>query len=401
MKKKGPKKLLLLLLVLSLTGSAGCWDRREINDSAVPITLGIDLRNDKQMVFSALFAEPKPPGQSGISIMQTTVTSSHDYSVSLAARKVMLSLSRVPDWTHCQNLLAGENLARNDLPLIVDFMSRNRNISPNTNLLVAMKDPPEDFLANVSSTGSGLKQLVVFNEFLLGTYVPISMGDFIYALMTPGIEPAVPQIILEETPSIKTDGTSGDKNEKKKDTRSRRIVLHGTAVFKGNKMVGSLNEDESRGYRWLESDSKTGGFLQVKSPQHTNELVDLEIIHFSRKTKALVSNRSVRMHIEINAELAFYDETGSCRLFTPVMQKKLEVATDAEISRQIRHCIMRSQKLNSDILGWGLILQEHQPDAWKSLGSEWNNIYPLVEFDVKVKTNIIHTYLSQKSFQIQ
>lgn len=395
------RSLLPPILFLCLICSAGCWDLREINDSTVPITLGIDISKDKKIILSALLAEPKPPGQSGGGPMGTIVTTSSDYSVSLAARKAMLSLSRVPDWTHVQNVLAGENIVRTELPMIIDFMARNRNISPNTNMLIAMQKPPEDFLANVSSTGSGLKQLVLVNEFLLGAYVPITMGDFTFALMTPGIEPAVPQVILEETPSIKNDSASGDKDEEKKDTRNKRIVLQGTAVFKGERMVGSLNEDESRGYRWLKSAGKTGGFLQVTSPGRTDDQIALEIMHFSRKTSALERSRSVKMHIDIDVELAFYEESCRCDLLTPAMLTKLEAAASAEISRQIKCCIIRSQQLNSDILGWGLILQQHHPDAWKSLGPEWNNEYPFIDYEVKVKTNVIHTYLSNKSFQIQ
>lgn len=399
--KKTVQKLLLLMLFICLICSAGCWDRREINDSTVPLALGIDISKDKNVILSVLLAEPKPPGQSSGDPTGTIVAAGSDYSVSLAARRVLLSLSRVPDWTHVRSLLVSENAARSSLPQIADFMARNRNISPNTTMLIAMQEPPEDFLTNVGSTGRGLKQLVRVNEFLLGAYVPISMGDFTFALMTPGIEPAVPQVIMKELPSIKNDPANGDKDEKKKDTKNKRIVLQGTAVFKGKKMVGSLNENESSGYRWLKSAGKTGGFLQVTSPGSTDDQISLEILHFSQKASALVSGRTVSMHIDINVQMAFYEESCSCDLLTPAMLTKLEAVASAEISRQIKDCIMRSQQLNSDILGWGLNLQQHHPDVWKSLGPEWNNIYPFIDYDVKVKTNVVHTYLTNRSFKIQ
>lgn len=401
MKKPLVKVFLQLIIICSFVFNTGCWDMREINDSAVPNTIGVDLADDKKILFSALFVQPKSSGQSGNSQLQTIYTTSSDYSVSMAARKIMLSLSRIPDWVHVQTIVLGDDLVKNGLPLIIDFMNRNRNISPNTILLIAPQNQPESVLASVGSTGSGLKQLVISNEFQLGTYVPITMGDFTYVLMTPGIEAAVPQVIIEDIPASKTENPNGDKNMKKTDNMSKRIVLHGTAVFKGNKMLGSLNEYESRGYRWLISKRKVGGFLIVKSPLNPNEEVSLEIIDFSSKTSPRLIGNVVKMHIEIKVQLNFYEETGTGELLTPAMLKKLEQAANLEINRQINDCIHKSQNLNSDILGWGLNLQEHQPETWKRLESEWNDLYPLIEFDVKVKTTMLHSYLSKKSMQFR
>src|SRR5665647_3248771 len=126
------KKYLLLAIILLLLFSTGCWDQREMNDSAVPTTIGIDLGENKKIIFSSLFAEPTQPGESGSQQMKTILTTGSDYSVALAARRVMLSLSRVPFFTHVQSLVLGETLARNDLPLVIDFMIRNRNINPDT-----------------------------------------------------------------------------------------------------------------------------------------------------------------------------------------------------------------------------------------------------------------------------
>lgn len=395
------KKLLIITIILSLLFNAGCWDLREINESAVPNCIGIDLGENKKINFSTLFIQPMAPGESGSSEIENIVTTTSDYSVAMAARRVLLSLCRVPEWPHAQNMVLGEKLVRNELPIIADFLIRNRNIPPNINLLIALQSPPEEFLAQVNSTTSNLKQLVVINEHLQGTYVPISLGDYIYKLMTPGIEPAVPQIIMEEIPAVKTAAAGGDKNKEKADNKNKRIVLHGTAVFKGQKMVGSLNETESRGYRWLNSHIRNGGLLLVKDPLQPQDYVALEICNFNSKTTPQLTNNTIKMHITVQARVKFYEATGNTELLTPPMLKKLEEAANQEISRQVKSCINKSQNYNSDILGWGLNLQQYQPDAWKILKKDWNALYPLIEYDVKVKTKITHSYLSNKSFRFR
>ncbi len=42
------KKYLLLTISLFLLFTAGCWDMRQINASAIPITVGIDISEDKK-----------------------------------------------------------------------------------------------------------------------------------------------------------------------------------------------------------------------------------------------------------------------------------------------------------------------------------------------------------------
>ncbi len=395
------KKHLLLIIILFLISTAGCWDRREINASAIPMGIGIDISDDKKIIFSTLFAKPTSPGEAGGGQMKTILSSSQDYGVAIAARRINLSLSLVPDWSHVQTFVLGENLSMNALPLVIDFMSRNRNIRPDTNLVITSGTSPKEILSQVSTVGGGLKQLVSVNEFQMGIYVPTTIDEFTYKLMTPGIEPAVPQLIIEETPGINQTKASGDKNPKPTDNNKKRIALHGTAVFKGNKMVGSLNETESSGYRWLSSDTKIGGLLTVKSPLNQQDYVVLEIVRFSSKTKPQLSGGSLKMQVEIDAQLNFYEQSGSGELLTPTMINKLEKAANVEIARQIDSCINKSQQLNSDIPGWGLKLYEYQPDEWQRLSSDWNELYPFIEADVRVKTSISQFYLADKSFKFQ
>jgi len=394
------KKYLFLILIPLLFFSSGCWDLREINASAIPVTVGFDLSDNNKIDFSTLFAQPASPGQGGGNQMKTVLSSSSGESVALAARRMMLSLSRIPDWTHVQTIVLGENLCRNDLPMTIDFMNRNRNIRPDTNLIISAGTNPKELLFLITSLGDGFKQLLLVNEFQIGTYVPTTMGEFTYKLMTPGIEPVVPQIIIVEDPIANKPAGEGDKNAQSTDN-NKKLLLQGTAVFKGDKMIGSLDEIESRGYRWLNSASKTGGFMLVKSPLNAREYVALEVIRFSSKTSSRFSEDNLKMHLEISAQLSFYEEAGSGELLTPGMIKKLEQAANLEIARQIQSCIHKSQRLNSDILGWGLTVQEYQPNEWKRLASDWNERYPFIEADVSVKTSITQTYLSNKSFNFQ
>ncbi|NLT20716.1 MAG: hypothetical protein GXY16_06935, partial [Syntrophomonadaceae bacterium] len=273
------KKLILITIVLlSCFCVSGCWDLTEINSIATPVNIGFELDRDGKINFSTLFSQSKVAGESGR--IQTTlfVTGASDYSVSMAGRRQMLFLPRVPDWSNVQGIILGENIAQNGLPRVIDFLIRNRRIIPRSEVFVAAGSTPEELLDHIYLTSKeNIDQLILINELLTGTYVPVSKDDFIYKLMTPGIEPAVPRLSLIEFP-YNPDRLNSE--EKKSHIGTTRIVLNGMAVFKGSKMVGSLDEYESRGYRWLQPSINRGGLLIIKSPFNSAEDINLEIESF-------------------------------------------------------------------------------------------------------------------------
>lgn len=397
------KKALTIICVLSFFALSGCWDLREINANSISTGVGVEAQGDDKIVFSAQLIRPLPPGEISSGKMEPVVATTDDYGVALAARRLSLSLSRVPEWSHVRTLILGEKLVGRDLTRVVDFMTRNRHLRPDINLMIASQATPEDLLSanlpNVTDLGSGLQDLLRLNEEQLGIYVPTTMGEFTYKLMTPGIEPVVPQITLEKAKDSQTLEKTGDKNSGNTNNKKDRIILNGMAVFKGKKMVGAFNENESRGYRWLNTTSKAGGLFNTASPLNPNHLITLEIVQFSSKTRPDFSRDGLKMIIEISADLGFYQQDSDNALLTLERKSQLQEAANQEIKRQITACIKKSQEFDSDVLGWGRIIQEYEPDKWKELVAVWPEQFPLIESEIKVESNIKRSMLTNKSFQ--
>jgi len=389
------RKYLIFFTIIMLLCGTGCWDLQEIDDKAVTTSVGMDLEGSNKLRFSSLFISPSQLGETaGVPQSKLTLTVSSDYSGAMAARRNLLSLSRIPEYAHIRSMVLGDDLVKNDLTLAVDLLARNRNFSPKTNLLVSVGSRPEEILALTNSTDRILKQLVIVNEFQVGIYVPVTVHEFIYRLLTPGIEPVIPQITIEAAKPGNESASAGDKSENPS-ANNKKLVLRGTAIFKKNKKIGALNEYESRGLRWLNSSKKTGGIIIIKSPYNPDAYTVLEILRFNSNTRPLVKGNKIKMQIKIDARLTMNENTSGMETIMPADLKNMEQAANQEISRQISSCIRKSQNLNSDILGWGLLLLQCQPDTWKQVKGNWNDTYPLIEYDIKTKTSIIDTNLSK------
>ena len=222
----------LFLLAIFLSGCG----KIEINDACIPLSLGGDYK-DNQIIISTQLANPSSPEKSGGDTPQFKVITGSGETFTEAVRNTSLSLATVPLWSHTQLSIIGENLAKHDISHVVDFLARNRYARKNNLLVIAHNASPEEIL-NVKPiiepyTAIAIKNILKVQETQLGIYTPIDTTELLQRLASPGIEAVVPMITIAK---------NGNKDQ---------ILLDGMAVFKGTRMIGTLNEMESRGYHLM------------------------------------------------------------------------------------------------------------------------------------------------------
>lgn len=383
---------LLLLLLFSLFFTTGCWNGIEVNNTVEAEGLVFDLEGN-QPAFSVQLARASSSNQSGdsqgtkpVNISQTGRTFTE------AARKVMDSLPRFPLWAHAGVIIIGEDLAKQDLSRAADFIGRNRNVRKTSLLFITKgitgKECMEAELPMEAYSLPGLKKLIRIQEQQLGIYTPINVDQFLIDLATPGIQPAVPQVTIQER-----DG-------------KQVLRLDGTAVFKDRKKVGELDETESQGYRFLNPKMITGGLIIVQSPldnlPNSERLISIELT----RSQATISpeieeNKLKSMKIHIEAEGNFYEQTFDGNILNIEMFNKMNVLIGEQIEQEIAAAIMKAQLLDSDIFGWGRSIYRKNPDLWSQLEDDWPDIFPGVKTDITVNFEIRRTYLLDKSFEFK
>ncbi|MDD3270376.1 MAG: Ger(x)C family spore germination protein [Syntrophomonadaceae bacterium] len=376
------KKALLLVLLTTTLLLAGC-ETIEINKASIPLGFGTDYK-DKRIIFTSQLANPRSPEAGAGQGPQFVVVSADGDTVAEAARKITLSNSQTPLWGHASLLLFSENFARNDMALFMDFVARNRFVRKNIPVVITHNATPEEVF-NVkplvsSYTATVIRDLLQTQESQIGIYTSLTLLELIDKFTVPGVEPVVPMITIDN---------SG---------QPEKLKLEGMAVFKGRKMVGSLNENESRGYRFMRPKMIQGGLFIIPSPLDEKSKVTLELSRSQAKITPVIQGSDLKMKIEIKAEGNFYEQGGSGNLFTMDMIKKLEQSGSREIEKQISLCINKAQSLDSDILGWGRIVHSSNPKIWNEMASEWEQIFPNVEPEITVKYEIRRSYLTDTSF---
>ncbi len=76
-------------------------------------------------------------------------------------------------------------------------------------------------------------------------------------------------------------------------------------------------------------------------------------------------------------------------LMNPDNVSDLEAALGKQLKQNIQSLIDKTQnELASDILGVGGKVHQKNPKKWAEVSGYWEDIYPKLEFDVKVKLEI-------------
>ncbi len=398
----GKKCLKIITLSIFLVLCSSCWDNTELNRNAIVPFYGIDLNDQDQLYFSALIVEPTLSESNNRA--QAYVISETGRSIAEAARRLSLTFSRTPEWSHAHLILLGEQIARRDALYYVDFLTRNRFVRPQMPIVVSKDYNPEEIFSSSAplddSLGIDVFQLLKINREMLGIYVPVRKTDFLDILAAPGIEAALPQVTLSSNAKVAQNDYVRPNSSPSNAQKNLVPTLDGTAVFKGRQMIGSLNILESKGFRWLIDTQRKGGLLVISSPLDQNSYIDLDILRFSRNIKPQV-DKPIGVTIDIKAELAFIGQQGEGELLTQEAIKEIEKIAAEEIRKQIAACIAKAQYYNSDILGWGRLFDRQEPETWQTLQSEWDSIFPQMPYALSIEVKVIHSLNTDTSFKFR
>lgn len=202
---KKPQIAAMLLLLLCLTLS-GCYDSREVEETAYLIGLGVDKGKDAPLKYtfqisnplemgktSQMEGEEPPPSQAeepntGVNNMVIEAENVHH-----ALSQLRSYLGKEPDLSHLKVITFSKELAQEGLLPHAQSLLSNREIRPDTNLCLA--ESAEDFLTQVKPT---LEQSTArYYELLFwqrySPYAPvIELKDFVAAGLESGIDPVLP-----------------------------------------------------------------------------------------------------------------------------------------------------------------------------------------------------------------
>lgn len=369
------KPLILVMTIMLLTG---CWNRVEVNDIAFVTAIGLDLIEDDKIRLTLQVAIPTKLGPAGGSKgggsgNSTFLISETGITVSEAYRKLQGKLSRRIFFSQSRVLLIGEALAKKGVAHIIDFHTRYHEPRINSFIMFTKGEASEliNSIPNIESVSAEeTKELAKLN-----VGVTIYVMDFLNMLLTDGIEPIGPKFIL----------TSLEVNNKNKSKEGQAI--RGTAVFKKDKLVGWMDEVETRGILWLRNEMETG-VITINIPEEKGGgNVSFDIIRTDTQNVPKLKHGEIKVTVDVTAEVSVMENDSNIKLDDPKVIEDLQKNIENEIKDRIHLVVEKAQQeYQSDIFGFGQAVYKKYPKEWNTnYKKNWDQEFSQLEVAINPK----------------
>ncbi|MDF2568054.1 MAG: germination protein Ger(x)C family [Oscillospiraceae bacterium] len=363
------KKGILLILILSnIFIFTGCWNYSEIDEQVIVSAIAIDKgQNGKKFHVSA---EIILIAQGSNAEVSTAIVESDGNTMLESLRNMISTTSQKLYHGQCKVMVIGKQLAREGIAETLDFPLRDHEVRKDMFVVVSQADTAQEILETEALINpvNGFEIDTVLNTDVgsLSQVKPVRVIDSINVLATEGKSLAVPTISL-----IK------DNNEKK------TTSLSGLAIFKRDKLIGFLSEEESKMYQFI-TDSVNNTALSVRTSEDSNDYVCFEVFENKTTVKPSKIKDALNFEIKINSEVSL-DETQGFE----IDGKKLGEIYTRNLKNRVENLIDNAKKFYKiDIFGFGHLLDLKNTKLWEKYKKNWDETFLKASFTVSPQVKV-------------
>ncbi|BBB90339.1 MAG TPA: Ger(x)C family spore germination protein [Methylomusa anaerophila] len=415
-----PIRLVLTALFLSVTLLiTGCFGGKETDDVAYVLVIGIDANDDGNLKITYQIANPKgggaaSGGEGGSATgMGEKGGGSQSWIINTitaptpAETRMLLnsSMSRFPNVGHTSAIIIGESMARNGIGYLLSFFVRNREFRETT-LLIVVAGTAEDFIRHTkpSMDATITKFYETFTTSLAESSFSFrtDLHQFYTRLKNQGGSPFI--MYSGTNPKTGEDRPAESKTPQQKGeaylpggiprtgTESSAEFL-GLALFRGDKMVGVLNSDQTRAVAILQGNFFRG-IIGVVDPLDAKESVSLVIRNGGKpRITADFSGRAPVFTASVPIEAEILGITSGINYEADSYRELLESQVSQMLTGQIRSMVKHTQELGSDPVGFGMHLRPKFPNYDALKQADLTTLYQAADIQISVTTKIRRTGL--------
>lgn len=385
--------LLLAALLLS-----GCWSRRELNDLAIAVGLGVDRGAEKRLRVTVVFATPESAstqkgggggggGGGAPGGRKRLILQGEGDTMTEALRQAELAAPRRLVLDHTQVVVLGERLAAQGLDTTMDHMLRNVHIRLDTPI-VALKgaEVPEllqleplmgtlqaHALREIQERRPGL--MVTLNEFFLSRSLPYR------AIYLPAIdirrhptgEPGAPDFEAE---------------------------MGGAVVFQGDRAALWLDRTAMNSIQWLQGHARDT-VVTVPCPDLPEHAISGEIARERRSITPIWNGSQLRFDVTITAEIHITDLQCHLNLAEPQSLATVQKALTRDVAKRVSSLISQVQAVPADPFEFGERVRAKLPALWDRIGDRWPQVWADTPVTVTAWLKVIHLEMTTEPPQVR
>ncbi|RKL66957.1 hypothetical protein CR203_14120 [Salipaludibacillus neizhouensis] len=386
----------ILLVIISFLLLTGCWDRNELVDVGIVVGMAIDKDPDTgDFILTSQYLRPAAEStQTPTPDPPYLMVSTTGKTIPEVMRKANQTIDRRSFFAHNKVIIISEDVAREGLIEISDSFQRGKEVRGYVWLSIA-KDIGAKELLEIKANNIARIPANFLNALFDNTEHNATASNLLTyykKVLGAGINPVIGVLTREET-----------------DIDPFELVkLSGSAVFKEDKLVGFLDESETRGYNWVTEEGPTSnrGAINLPSLLQEDKFVTILLKEVHSKIIPKVENGdqiSFTIEVDQNASLIGQEATVELESRKQISQYLSQIGAEGEkeIENEIKKAVDKAQDFQSDIFGFGEALNIENSKVWNKEKDNWAETFAEVPYTVNVHLNIKSPGLSQAPFKPQ
>lgn len=362
----------LLMLPVLLFAISGCSNHRDsdIGNRVVLQGIGVDYEEGQYILTIQVFnlSQASP---SGVETSQnvTTLYTTRGRTVSEAVNGIRQFVGKSPMFSHNRVLIVSEAAAETGISNILDYFIRDYSTRPSIDFAVTRGKAADILNADFGDATIPAEEIARMLESQ-SKKSRVQVMNIVNRYMEPGIDATAP--CLETVKDEPKEGTG--------------VRVSGAAILRDDKICGYLDSMQSQMTLLLNGSIK-------------NNNLDLPIPEFGNVSLYFVSC-DADYDVGLNGDQPYADVKVFTRFDISEIQNGPQMLEEEEIEK-IRQAIQKyleescSQVLNvlmreyqSDVFGFGRMMMIEEPDYFKSVSDNWNDILPEMPVSVSMDVEI-------------
>lgn len=377
------KKLFLVLTILTNIFLGGCMPEGELNEIAIAVSVGIDKSEDGYLVTYQVMnpkaIAAKAPNEAPIELY---IESGKD--LFQIKRKITEQSPRKMYHSHLRTVILGEEVAKEGIKDILDFFVRGHEYRTDFYFLIAKETTAHNILKVITPLES-VSQMETYNiiktsEAQWSPTLTIKIFELVNNIISDGNNPVINGV------EVINSNAKSDSIDNLKVSDSARLRVADLGVFKKDKLIGWLTEDESSAYNFIIGNIKsTGDYIEYEQNR-----ISIEVIKAESKRKVYMLNGKPAIHAEISLTYDIAATTGKIDLADEEVIEKVNSEVEEMLTTLCNNVVKRvKEDFSSDIFGFGEEIHKAYPKLWKDIKDDWDNEFTKlhVNFDVKARVN--------------
>lgn len=379
---------LLVILAVLLLCTTGCWDRRELNELAITLAIGLDSTEDGQYLVTAQVVNPGTvAAKDGSSHSPVVIFQAKGETVLEAFRQMTKESPRRIYPSHLRLLVIGESLAKEGILKPLDLLSRDWELRSDFYVVVA-KDMDATDILKVPTALEKIPANNLFDSLTVSANAwsvtsSVTLDEFASDIISDGKQPVLTGIQAFGKKDEESSLSIQNLEMIDSPARIRSLTL---AAFKEDKLVGWLSESESRTYNKINNNVKST-IVNVPCPDGGTAAIQVISAKADVKGKVINGKPKVDVHLRAVGNVGEVD----CNLDLTKLEslEQLKKAYEKKSIQKMEEAIQNVQdNIKVDIFGFGEVIHRDAPKAWKQLKKDWDKEFQDLSVDVKYDIHI-------------